>query len=190
MARKSIKRLSRGPLRDDEMYSSAVRWHDRLGIKCILDKGWRDEAVINRCFADAADASLCKLCDESSALAFLEWLKEVSGANVNGVDAHGRTALWYVCRNNEIDVVEWLIKQGADVNCADKNGDSALMVAIARGNTEIARMLIKSGADTGHKNKNGLTPLDYALVKMDRIAWHNEQVSWMLPKAFFDKLKG
>lgn len=188
MASLFLKGALKEPRDDGAAYSIAVRQYDRREIKRILDKGWHDSVVIDRCFAIATNPFRCHPRfepPEFSLLEFLKWLKDVSGADVNGVDARGRTALWFVCRNNDIDTAKWLIEQGADVNKVNGQGHSALMAAVARGNTEIARLLIGKGAEIGLKDEEGMTALDYALGEIDRAARRAEEIVWVPAEDFF-----
>jgi ankyrin repeat protein len=76
------------------------------------------------------------------------------GANVNAVDALGRTALMYAAASDllPLDEIKLLVEHGADVNAKDAHklsGDSGLTVLdIARlhGETPIVEQLIKYGA--------------------------------------------
>jgi hypothetical protein len=76
------------------------------------------------------------------------------GANVNGVDPLGRTALMYAAASDLIplDEVKLLVERGADVNAKDAHklgGDSGLTVLdIARlhGETPVVEQLVKYGA--------------------------------------------
>lgn len=53
----------------------------------------------------------------------------LKGAQVNGADATGQTALLAAVRAGQLDVARYLAQNRADVNLADKNGESAYLAA-------------------------------------------------------------
>jgi ankyrin repeat protein len=69
------------------------------------------------------------------------------GAEVNGLDRYGQTALMLAAHAGNREIVETLIGYRADLNITAKFGLSALMLAIVAGHTEVARLLARSGAD-------------------------------------------
>ncbi|KAL3144720.1 Ankyrin repeat and KH domain-containing protein 1 [Trebouxia sp. C0009 RCD-2024] len=70
-----------------------------------------------------------------------------AGANVDGRDATGRTALIRACFDGHLEVAEVLLRAGADVNASDKWGWTALMGACMWGRLEVAEVLLRAGAD-------------------------------------------
>lgn len=92
------------------------------------------------------------------------------GANVNGPDALGHTALAVAAWNGDINTVKVLISMGADVNQEQRAefqglfpSGTALAVAAAAGRPEICKFLLDSGADVNKKNQHGMTPFSVAL---------------------------
>lgn len=67
--------------------------------------------------------------------------------------------LWIACWNNDIKVIEFLIKNGADLNYKNKYGTTALMASAFLGHHDAVKLLINSGADTNIKDKNGDTAI-------------------------------
>ncbi len=43
------------------------------------------------------------------------------GQDVDALDREGRTALFYACKNGDMDLVEELIRDGANVDAQDRN---------------------------------------------------------------------
>lgn len=64
------------------------------------------------------------------------------GADINGRDALGGTALMWAVYANDKDTVEYLIKQKADVAAQDEFGNTALILANQWQHPEIAQLLI------------------------------------------------
>ena len=58
----------------------------------------------------------------------LEALK-LKDADVNELDEHGRTPLFYAAANGRINAMKWLKDAGADVNAKDKAGKTVMSVA-------------------------------------------------------------
>ncbi|MDA8098507.1 MAG: ankyrin repeat domain-containing protein [Nitrospiraceae bacterium] len=81
------------------------------------------------------------------------------GADVNGKNMRGYTALILAVRGDQTYAVKFLIGNGADVNAQDVDGDSPLRLAVTNGNSEFASLLLSSGADPDLRDTRGMTPL-------------------------------
>ncbi|XP_043915146.1 protein phosphatase 1 regulatory subunit 12C [Protopterus annectens] len=66
------------------------------------------------------------------------------------------------CIDENLDMVEFLVKHKANVNHADNEGWTPLHVAASCGYVEIAKFLLKSGANVAAVNSDGDVPLDIA----------------------------
>ena len=111
----------------------------------------------------------------------IESVKELlaQGANVNGQDDHGWTALMAVLDNGMkppsqvpqlglpslvyMDTVRFLLTRGADVNAKTELGVTPLMLALSNGQTEAVTLLLTHGADVNARNSVGKSPLMYAI---------------------------
>ncbi|KAK7495381.1 hypothetical protein BaRGS_00013320 [Batillaria attramentaria] len=72
-------------------------------------------------------------------------------------------SLLQACRENRIQLVNWLVHSGAHVNCSDeKNGETPAHVAARFGYEMLLQFLLCSGADAEARNKKNLTPLHKA----------------------------
>ncbi len=69
-----------------------------------------------------------------------------AGADVNGADADGRTALMVAASRSDQALVELLLEAGADVGQRDMEGVSALTVAKAESSPDIVARLRDAGA--------------------------------------------
>jgi hypothetical protein len=94
------------------------------------------------------------------------------GADVNGLDAFGETALADAAWNGDTNGVKVLISMGADVNLEQKSqfqglwpSGTALAIAASAGRSEICRSLLSAGADVNKQNKHGMTPFLVALAR-------------------------
>jgi hypothetical protein len=68
------------------------------------------------------------------------------GADINAVDARGRTALLIATENAQAAAVDALLAHGADPNIADARGRTPLAIARAASETEIVAALQRAGA--------------------------------------------
>ena len=90
-----------------------------------------------------------------------------TGANINGTDAHGQSALMHAVAGNNPAIVKLLIDAGADVNAMGtvygkwRQPDHLRVLMFAR-STEIVKMLLDAGADVNLPNDEGKTPLMHA----------------------------
>ncbi|CAF1215906.1 unnamed protein product [Adineta steineri] len=114
---------------------------------------------------------------------------------IEHVCSNGRTALWYACRNGDLElvqeliirghaninkcgvlivaaqnghekIVDYLLKRGCDVNRRVRNyNESALHAASRRNHLGIVNLLLKYGAISTLRDKQKRTALDYAIHK-------------------------
>ena len=99
-----------------------------------------------------------------------------NGADVNGKDRTGYTALMNAAMTGDVEPVKLLLSKGAEVNAVSgkeasgklKNGpidlgnDSALTLAAIYGPAEIVRLLLNAGADPSAKSLTGETAVEWA----------------------------
>lgn len=88
----------------------------------------------------------------------------MAGAEINGVDATGRTPLMHAtsAQMECVKAVEVLLSRGANYNLADPEGYTALMFAAWRGYAASAKCLLAAGADPNATDFEGRTALDHA----------------------------
>lgn len=95
-------------------------------------------------------------------------LKLLSQADVNSVDADGRTALMHavLAEEPELRIVKLLIDHGADVNVSDTAGQNwtALHFAAQAQRADILGVLLNAGAIVDAKDVFGNTPLWRAVM--------------------------
>ncbi len=94
------------------------------------------------------------------------------GANVNAPHPTNRITLLHMAtRDNQVEIVRFLLEHKADVNAADSTGDTALHYAAQGGRLECAELLIAKGANPNAANKLGFRPFDLIKGKEnDRLA--------------------
>ncbi|KAM5129420.1 ankyrin repeat domain-containing protein 63 [Mantella aurantiaca] len=90
------------------------------------------------------------------------------GADVNGQDEAGRTALSLACELGHLDAVKLLVQYSADPEIADRAGNRALMYAASCGRSAELIFLIRSykrfGLRLDATNRAGVSALDAARV--------------------------
>ena len=70
-----------------------------------------------------------------------------AGAQLEAVDAYGRTPLHHAVNEGHADVVAFLLEQGAQVNVQCTYDGTPLHIAAKRGDVAIARQLLATGAE-------------------------------------------
>lgn len=83
------------------------------------------------------------------------------GAEVNGEDADGRTALYYAAEHGSDTIVKLLLERGADVH-ANEAQEQPFFDAVKGGNMNIVRTLLEAGSDIKMRNSWGETSLHHA----------------------------
>jgi ankyrin repeat protein len=84
-------------------------------------------------------------------------LKE--GADVNGRDGDGATALIWASYRDDLETVDLLLRSGAQVNAANDLGATALWAAGQNGSAAVVQRLIEAKADPNLALTSGETPL-------------------------------
>ncbi|EAY03876.1 ankyrin repeat protein, putative [Trichomonas vaginalis G3] len=90
------------------------------------------------------------------------------GANINGKNECGQTALHIAAMYNRKEAAEFLISHGANINGKNECGQTALHIAAMYNRKEAAEFLISHGANINEKNEYGETALYTA-------AWNNSK---------------
>jgi uncharacterized protein len=86
----------------------------------------------------------------------------VRGLNINAVDYHGRTALWWAAIGGHVECAAALIDAKADVDKADEEGEIPLHRASYNGRAECVRLLLQHKANVNALDKSGRSTLHYA----------------------------
>ena len=91
----------------------------------------------------------------------VEYLLEF-GAEVDGQDSRGRSALWYAVGARNIGIVERLLEYGADPNLADDELITPLHRAVETRHSGILFLLLRHGASAASADTKGDTPMHFA----------------------------
>ena len=83
------------------------------------------------------------------------------GVDPNIEDIDGSTTLSIAVDENQVKIVELLLKAGAILyeKMANFNGFTELMMAVRNDNGETIKLLLKYGADPNIQNQNGATAI-------------------------------
>ena len=127
----------------DDIWASATKNRN----KKVLRKFMR--AIYSPDFSceDNNEKSMMLLAESylGNAAAIPELLKQ--GADINGSDVLGFTALMHAAENGRTEAVQVLLDHDADVNAADNMGCTAVTVAAEAGHLDIVRLLLEHGAN-------------------------------------------
>ena len=82
-----------------------------------------------------------------------------SGANVEGKNSQGYTALMIAARDGKDALVDILLTAGSQVDAEENIGMTALIISAYKGHTAVVDLLLKAGADANHRNNGGQTAL-------------------------------
>src|SRR5713226_1928792 len=90
------------------------------------------------------------------------------GADVNGAQGDGLTALHWAAKRGDADLASMLVYAGANVRATTRlGGYTPLHMAAEIGNAPVINALVKAGADVGVTTMSGTTPLMLAAASGD-----------------------
>jgi ankyrin repeat protein len=82
-----------------------------------------------------------------------------SGADVDGSDADGTTALHWAVYHDDVELIEALIAAGADASASNAYGSTAMSEAAIVADVDVLELLLDAGADVDSPNAEGQTAL-------------------------------
>ena len=130
--------------------------------------------------SDLKKASKSELSDRLRVAATLGDVESVhvllaQGADADGTDEDGRSAVIEAAWRGYIDIVNTLINDGANLAATDNTGKNSLMWTSINGHHNVAKKLVASGIPINAKDKEGITAIM-------RAAWngHVETVQTLL----------
>ena len=91
--------------------------------------------------------------------------KEIAKKYINSADIYGNTLLMHAIKNNNVEIIKYLIDKGADVNAKDYKNNTVLIQAVSQiSDPNIIELLINAGADVKAEDNNGFDCLGYAVL--------------------------
>lgn len=156
-------------------FGKEINSTEKLQRKDILN------LIFDTLFKEAPDAIECLTTDNKTcfwlatyyrSLETLERLLNLNKKNLpilinkrDKVKQSRETPLQLACRANNVQIVEFLLKNKADVNKTNAYGNTALHIACTLGYFKITTLLIQYNADIKQVNNDENTPLHLALAK-------------------------
>lgn len=110
--------------------------------------------------ADELDAANDSLRNAAAAGNVNDLLKALSqGADVDGKDDDGRTAMINAAWRGRSDVIQILLDHGADIAISDDRGRTPMIWGAINGQTKVVRALLDAGAEPNRSDEEGVTAL-------------------------------
>ena len=100
----------------------------------------------------------------------------ISEGLVNLTDGQDRTALIHASIENNLEILQFLIKNGVMLDAQERNGFTALHYAVESQNQEAFKLLISAGANANTIDYYGNTPLWTAVFKRSKNQYFIEQL--------------
>src|SRR5262245_3461904 len=79
--------------------------------------------------------------------------------DVNAAETNGTTPLHYAAYQEDVELVDRLLKAGAKPSIVNEFGSTPMSEAATTGNAAVIRLLLKAGADVNSPNREGQTAL-------------------------------
>ncbi|MEO6213362.1 MAG: ankyrin repeat domain-containing protein [Vicinamibacterales bacterium] len=115
-------------------------------------------ALLNTVAARSPDSPVADAAMRGDRVAVRTLLKQ--GADVNGAQGDGMTALHWAARKGDADTAQMLIIAGANIRAKTRlGGYTPLLLASQSGHAPVIEALVKAGADPGSAAGSGATPL-------------------------------
>ena len=102
--------------------------------------------------SDVADAAMQR--DDAKVRSLLQ-----EGADVNGAQADGATALHWAAYYGDAELAKVLLKAGADVSAANRDGSTPMWLAASLGDATMVETLLDGGANANEELPLGRRPL-------------------------------
>ena len=122
-------------------------------------KLWLAAAMVSLAGAPAAFAAPASLVDAAQAGDHATALKLVSRASAGQAQDDGTTPLMWAAHNDDLPLVQALIKAGADPKARNAYADTAMREAAVAGDTAVIGALLDAGADADSPSPEGQTSL-------------------------------
>ena len=131
--------------------------NDYIGVKKYLKDG-ADLEETNEIGESVLACALRARCDMDLLMLLIE-----SGADIFDFDEEGVSILDMAITYDNLEMVNYLIKNGMNVNQTNRrSGFTSLMAAACYGRVEIAKVLLANGVDQNAKDSKGFSAIDFA----------------------------
>ncbi|KAI1214166.1 uncharacterized protein F4807DRAFT_449505 [Annulohypoxylon truncatum] len=162
--------LERGPLRQlnevNKFLNTPILYSCACGQEQSFDTLFSEGAFPldvdrqqNTCFHKVV------LCDKDFSSGIENILDQLVGAgiDINQTNVFGQSPLFFACKKEKSEHIEYFLHLGADINhIGPVDGSTVLMQACCQSDSKLVRMLLQQGADTTVTNKHGLASLALA----------------------------
>jgi ankyrin repeat protein len=94
----------------------------------------------------------------------LRFLLETGDFDLDGVDKHHRSPLWWAATHGHEAMVQFLLEKDVDTDAQDKHGQTPLMQASLNGHEAIVELLLKKTRNVDMQSNGGSTALSLAAL--------------------------
>jgi len=134
-----------------------LRDDNYLGIKKYVKNGANIEET-NELGESVLACALREGCSTETLMLLID-----KGADTFDFDDEGVSILDMAITYNNIEILQYLIKEGIDINkTSRRSGFTALMAAACYGRVEVTKILIENGVNQAAKDTKGFTAIDFA----------------------------
>lgn len=103
--------------------------------------------------------------NQTDAVGLCRSLSEDYRVDLEQIDRHGQTALFYLAKTGHVDCLAYLVSRRCNINLPDRIRQTPIFYAASSGMREMVKALVSHNADVNFQDKNGETPLFYASTR-------------------------
>ena len=118
----------------------------------------------NQLFENIKEIELLQAVELAAKGNLIEFKSKIDLSQIDHKYQFGFTLLHYAAKENNLDVIEYLVSSGCDINAVDDDEQTPLHKSAMFGHTKSVQLLIDKGANVNQIDNNGNTPLHVAII--------------------------
>ncbi|CAO3668469.1 unnamed protein product [Umbelopsis ramanniana] len=148
------------------LHQAAANWCSKIDCQLIykcVNVDQHASNIDNIKKRDESGQTPFMLAANASKLDKLSQLIEI-GANIDAADFNSMTALHWAAKNDNEEVLEWLLQRHIKTEATTKGGDTALHLTAQHNKSKSVTILLKYGARADARNQDDKTPTQMAIL--------------------------